>query len=113
MFSCSSKKPESNTTETTGLAKVLEGKVLVTLLEGKKVEALEADFTKYSLKHKSVASRSQNQHLFTFDKNLISAESLLKKLNKNKKVFLAEPLQVEPGRVQKLSSGKKQKAVVK
>jgi len=112
-MSCNSNKKVVEEVPEEGIVKALNGKVLVTLLEGQKTETLEADFTKYSLKHKSIASRSLNQHLFTFDKNKISSEDIIKKLNKNKKVYLAEPLKYGIGKPQKLGSGKKGKAVVK
>ena len=112
-ISCNSNKKATEVTVEEGMAKALSGKLLVTLLEGKKVEVLEASFAKYDLKHKSIASKSQNQHLFTFNKNKISDEDLLKKLNRNKVVYLAEPLSYEVGKPQKFSSGKKAKVPVK
>lgn len=112
LMACKSNKAET-VKESVGIQKSLDGKVLVTLLEGKKTEVLEADFEKYSLKHKSIASRSQNQHLFTFDKEAISTSDLIKKLNKNKIVYLAEPLAQSAGKAIQLQSGQKKKTVVK
>lgn len=114
LASCSSKKNEQVAEENlTGMSQAVAGKILVTLLEGESTKALEVDFDKYDLKHKSIASKSQNQHLFTFDKNKISSEDLLKKLNRNKTVYLAEPLSQQLEKPQKFTSGKRQTAPVK
>jgi|GEM_PF-663138 len=110
---CNSNKKATEIPVEEGVAKALSEKLLITLLEGKRTEVLEESFAKYNLKHKSVASKSKNQHLFTFDKSKISSQDLIKKLNKNKLVYLAEPLKYEAGKPTKFTSGKKAKVPVK
>lgn len=110
---CKSNKKVGEAPVEDGINQAISGKLLVTLLKDKKIKDLEKAFVKYGLKHQSIASKSQNQHLFTFDKQKINSEDILKKLNKNKMVYLAEPLKYDIGQPKKIISGKKAKVPVK
>ena len=91
MTSCASNK--KNTNDTAGdVPAAFQGKLLVTLMPDTETRDLEEDFSKYELKYLSIASRSQNQHLFQYNPSKISGEDLMKKLNRSKKVYNAESL---------------------
>lgn len=89
LFSCgSTKSADSEQIIPTGF----DGKLMVTLLKDKKAHDLEVKYAKYNLKHKAIASKVENRHMFTYDTSTIGAKSILKKLNKHKDVYYAESL---------------------
>lgn len=115
IFSCKSTKESSDETgsKQTEIPAQFMGKILATLMPDYTVNEVEADFAKYGLKHKSVASKSQNQHLFEFNLDKISAEDLIKKLNKSKKIYLAEAIASQIGKAEHLQSAPKKRIDIK
>jgi len=112
-FSCKgTEKSQTGTTEQS-VPEQFVGKVMVSLMPDESTAELEADFSKFELKHLSIASRSQNQHLFEFNIDKISTEDLLRKLNRSKKVYLAEALVYKMEKAELMSSGQKKKADIK
>ena len=112
-FACKSTKTTETEDTSTSIPQQFQGKVLVSLMPDREVSEIENDFAKYELEHLSIASRSQNQHLFKFNLDKISAEDLLKKLNRSKKVYLAEALVYKMEKAELMSSGQKKKADIK
>lgn len=114
LFSCSGTKETAEASDALkDIPQQFKGKVLVSMMPEVEIAELESKFSKYSLEHLSVASRSQNQHLFSFDNQAIDTESLLKKLNKSKKVYKAEALVYSMDKVELGSSGKKKNVDIK
>lgn len=111
--SCGTGKQSQESDTATDIPAQFTGKVLVNMMPENTIEELESDFSKYELKHQSIASRSQNQHLFNFNLDKISAEDLLKKLNKSKKVYSAEALSQQFQKATLMSSGEKKKVDIK
>ena len=95
------------------IPEAFKGKILVSLMPEVNTSKLESDFSKYALKHLSIASKSKNQHLFGFDTNKISAQALLKKLNKSRDVYLAEPLAARMNKATLMSSDEKKQIDIK
>jgi len=98
---------QDNNQEVTGEPVQIDNKILVDLDKSTTPESLETEFVKYDLKMKSLASRSQNTYLFLFDSDKISAERLIKKINKINGVVSAKPLETKIGPSRTISSGNK------
>jgi len=107
----SNKKNTNDTAEDVPVA--FQGKLLVTLMPDTDTRTLEDDFSKYELKHLSIASRSQNQHLFQYNHSKISGEDLMKKLNRSKKVYKAEALVTKMTKATLMGSDQKKQIDIK
>lgn len=113
LMSCKTTSETPSSQTDTSVPEAFKGKVLVSLMPDAEIAELEADFSKYELKHLSIASKSKNQHLFGYNQEKISAEALLKKLNKSKEVYLAEALAARMNKATLMSSDEKKQIDIK
>lgn len=114
IISCkSTKNADPAEQAATSVTQNTKGKIIVQLKEHIEPKALEVEFTQYSLKKRSFASRTQNSYLFEFDPDSISANRLIKKINKFDGVILASKLEKKMGPNRTIESGTKKTVTLK
>jgi len=81
---CTTTKPTAPTLEQDSVDKK---QLIVLLNKGVKPKALEYEFKAYELKAKKQVSRRENRFMFSFNPDLIEADTLLEKIEASDKVM--------------------------
>ena len=103
-----SKDNNNNDNQSTEAGNYVSNQVLVLLQEHIEPQVLEGTCSQYKLKAVSIASRSQNLWLYSFDDSTIDYKNICKELRKSKQVLSADPVEITSEI--KVTSGKSGKA---